>query len=85
MLLRYDSTQGRFPGEVLAEGGHLLVDGRKIQVLSERAPGRPPLGRPRCTVVSSRLVVSPNARSRGSSEGGERSGSSYGSCDLVST
>jgi glyceraldehyde 3-phosphate dehydrogenase len=51
VLLRYDSTQGRFPGEVLAEGGQLLVDGRKIQVLSERDPADLPWGELGVTIV----------------------------------
>jgi glyceraldehyde 3-phosphate dehydrogenase len=41
-LLKYDSTHGRYPGDVLAEGDHLLVDGRKIKVLSEREPASLP-------------------------------------------
>jgi glyceraldehyde 3-phosphate dehydrogenase len=51
LLLRYDSTQGRFPGEVLAEDGQLLVDGRKIRVLSERDPADLPWGELGATVV----------------------------------
>jgi glyceraldehyde 3-phosphate dehydrogenase len=37
-LLKYDSVHGRFPGEVRVEGTALVVDGRSIQVLSERDP-----------------------------------------------
>ncbi len=37
-LLRYDSTQGRFGGEVAVDGGDLVVDGRRIRVLAEREP-----------------------------------------------
>lgn len=51
LLLRYDSTHGRFPGEVLAEEGHLLVDGRKIRVLSEREPADLPWGELGATIV----------------------------------
>ena len=51
LLLRYDSTHGRFPGEVLAEEGHLLVDGRKIRVLSEREPADLPWRELGATVV----------------------------------
>lgn len=43
-LLKYDSTQGRFPGEVSADGEALVVDGRKVQVLSEKDPARLPWG-----------------------------------------
>jgi glyceraldehyde 3-phosphate dehydrogenase len=37
-LLRFDSTQGRFPGTVTVDGRDLLVDGARITVLSEREP-----------------------------------------------
>jgi glyceraldehyde 3-phosphate dehydrogenase (phosphorylating) len=43
-LLRYDTTHGRFPGEVTVEGGALVVDGRRIEVLSERDPKALPWG-----------------------------------------
>ena len=38
-LLKYDSTHGRYPGCVEAADGALLVDGMKVKVFSERAPG----------------------------------------------
>ncbi|MEU8239912.1 type I glyceraldehyde-3-phosphate dehydrogenase [Actinoplanes missouriensis] len=41
-LLRYDSTLGRYPGTVEAHDDHLIVDGRRIDVLSERDPARLP-------------------------------------------
>jgi glyceraldehyde 3-phosphate dehydrogenase len=44
VLLRFDSTHGRYPGDIVSEAGHLLVDGRKIQVLSERNPADLPWG-----------------------------------------
>ncbi|MEU4557870.1 type I glyceraldehyde-3-phosphate dehydrogenase [Actinoplanes sp. NPDC023936] len=37
-LLRYDSTLGRYRGTVEAHDDHLIVDGRRIDVLSERDP-----------------------------------------------
>lgn len=37
-MLKYDSTHGRFAGEVEAKGSSLWVDGKEIQVLSERDP-----------------------------------------------
>jgi len=43
-LLRYDSTHGRFPGEVGVKDGHLVVDGATIQVLAERDPAALPWG-----------------------------------------
>ncbi len=41
-LLRYDSSLGRFPGTVEAEGDALVVDGRRIRVLAEREPANLP-------------------------------------------
>jgi glyceraldehyde 3-phosphate dehydrogenase (phosphorylating) len=41
-LLDYDSVFGRYPGEVRAENGSILVDGESLQVLAERDPARLP-------------------------------------------
>ena len=41
-LTRYDTAHGRFPGEVSVEGEHLIVNGDRIRVLSERDPARLP-------------------------------------------
>jgi glyceraldehyde 3-phosphate dehydrogenase len=41
-LLKYDSIYGRFPGEVEAGDGTILVDGAEITVLSERDPAALP-------------------------------------------
>jgi len=38
-LLKYDSTHGRFDGDVQAGQGCLVVDGKTIECLSERNPG----------------------------------------------
>lgn len=43
-LLRYDSVQGRFPGDVSADGDTLIVNGKPIKVLSERNPADLPWG-----------------------------------------
>ena len=43
-LLKYDSSVGRFPGEVSVEGGTISVDGSPLKVLSERDPGALPWG-----------------------------------------
>ena len=43
-LLRYDSVQGRFPGDVSADGDTLIVNGKSIKVLSERNPADLPWG-----------------------------------------
>lgn len=41
-LLKYDSTHGRFPGEVRAEGDFLIVNGQRIHLVSERDPAKLP-------------------------------------------
>lgn len=41
-LLKYDSIHGRFPGRVEASDAALIVDGRQIKVLGERAPANLP-------------------------------------------
>lgn len=43
-LLKYDSVHGRFPGAVEAAADGLHVDGRTVQVLSEREPAKLPWG-----------------------------------------
>src|SRR5438128_4452728 len=43
-LLKYDSTYGRFPGEVETTADSLIVNGHKIKVLSLRDPGEIPWG-----------------------------------------
>lgn len=41
-LLKYDSTHGRFDGEVKAEEEAILVNGKKIHVFAERDPANLP-------------------------------------------
>ncbi len=43
-LLKYDSSVGRFPGEVSVEGDTISVDGKPLEVLSERDPAALPWG-----------------------------------------
>ena len=43
-LVKYDSTQGRFKGEVTSEGDTLIVNGNKIAVTSVRNPADAPWG-----------------------------------------
>jgi glyceraldehyde 3-phosphate dehydrogenase len=43
-LLKYDSSVGRFPGEVSVEGDTISVDGTPLKVLSERDPAALPWG-----------------------------------------
>ncbi|WP_336986630.1 type I glyceraldehyde-3-phosphate dehydrogenase [Altererythrobacter aquiaggeris] len=42
LLFQYDSTHGRFPGEVTSDGSSITVNGKKIAVTSEREPGKLP-------------------------------------------
>ena len=44
-LLKYDSTQGRFPGKVVAKQGAIVVNGKEIPILSEKDPGNLPWGK----------------------------------------
>ncbi len=41
-LFQFDSTYGRFPGTVEAQDGRILINGRRIDVLSERDPAKLP-------------------------------------------
>ncbi|MEQ8651753.1 MAG: type I glyceraldehyde-3-phosphate dehydrogenase [Kiloniellales bacterium] len=43
-LLTYDSVHGRFPGQVEAKDGSIVVDGKQVSVLSERDPAKLPWG-----------------------------------------
>ena len=37
-LLKYDSVHGKFDGDVKVEGGHLVVNGKKIRITAEKDP-----------------------------------------------
>jgi glyceraldehyde 3-phosphate dehydrogenase len=41
-LFQYDSTYGRFHGSVEAQDGRIVINGRRIDVLSERDPAKLP-------------------------------------------
>jgi glyceraldehyde 3-phosphate dehydrogenase len=41
-LTRYDTTHGKFPGEVKVEGADLVINGDKIRVVAERDPKKLP-------------------------------------------
>ena len=43
-LLKYDSTYGRFPGEVEVKEGDLYIDGEKLKSYAERNPADLPWG-----------------------------------------
>ena len=39
-LFKYDSNYGRYPGEVIASDGAIIIDGSEIRSLSERDPSK---------------------------------------------
>src|SRR5438552_3302367 len=41
-LLKYDTTHGRYPGDVRLTGKTLVVDGRKVAMLEEKDPAKLP-------------------------------------------
>ncbi len=41
-LLKYDSTHGRFPGEVKVDGDSLVINGNKIKIYAEKDPATLP-------------------------------------------
>jgi glyceraldehyde 3-phosphate dehydrogenase len=43
-LTRYDTSHGRFPGEVKVEGESMIVNGDRIRVLAQRDPAKLPWG-----------------------------------------
>ncbi len=43
-LLKYDSTYGRFPGEVGVDGNDLIVNGKRVKVVAQRDPAAIPWG-----------------------------------------
>lgn len=43
-LLKYDSTQGKYPGSVEFDDENIIVDGKKYKVCSERNPAEIPWG-----------------------------------------
>jgi glyceraldehyde 3-phosphate dehydrogenase len=43
-LTKYDTVHGKFNGEVSVEGDYLIINGKKVRVLSERDPAKLPWG-----------------------------------------
>ncbi|CAN6646785.1 glyceraldehyde-3-phosphate dehydrogenase 3 [Trichomonascus vanleenenianus] len=43
-MFKYDSTHGRYKGEVKSEGSNLIIDGKKIATFQERDPAAIPWG-----------------------------------------
>jgi glyceraldehyde 3-phosphate dehydrogenase len=44
-MFKYDSTHGRFKGDIHTEGGKLIIDGHHIDVYGERDPANIPWGK----------------------------------------
>ncbi|QLL33574.1 hypothetical protein HG536_0E04850 [Torulaspora globosa] len=44
-MFKYDSTHGRFGGEVTHDDSHIIIDGHKIAVFQERDPAALPWGK----------------------------------------
>jgi len=44
-LFKHDSVHGKFPGEVKADGGDIIVDGKRIHVTAEKDPAQLPHGK----------------------------------------
>jgi glyceraldehyde 3-phosphate dehydrogenase (phosphorylating) len=51
-LLKYDSIHGRYPGEIAAADGAIVVDGVRIPVSAERDPAKLPWGK-----LGAKLVI----------------------------
>ena len=65
-LLKYDSTQGPFPGKVGCDQENLIVNGKKFKVTAERNPLNIPWGAAPDVVIESTGIF----RARESSRGG---------------
>jgi glyceraldehyde 3-phosphate dehydrogenase len=50
-MFRYDSTHGQFKGDIKAEDGNLVVNGKKIAVFCERDPASIPWGKSGAEIV----------------------------------
>ena len=52
-LLKYDSTQGRFKGDVTFDEQNIIVNGKKIKVSAEKSPANIPWGTTPDVVIES--------------------------------
>jgi glyceraldehyde 3-phosphate dehydrogenase len=50
-MFKYDSTQGRFSGKVVAKQGAMVINGREIPILNEKDPTKLPWGKMGVDVV----------------------------------
>ena len=59
-MFKYDSTHGRFKGDVHTEGGKLVIDGQHIDVYGERDPANIPWGKSGAEVCLPAMTVFTN-------------------------
>jgi glyceraldehyde 3-phosphate dehydrogenase len=72
-MFKYDSTHGRFKGEVSSDGTHLVVNGKKIAVTGEKAPADIPWGKFGADyVVESTGVFTTTDKAEGHIKGGAK-------------
>lgn len=64
-LLKYDSTQGRYPGTVDFDDSNIIVDGNKYPVFAERSPKTIPWGANPDVVVEATGVFSKKSSDKG--------------------
>ncbi|QHS73494.1 type I glyceraldehyde-3-phosphate dehydrogenase [Saccharomyces paradoxus] len=50
-MFKYDSTHGRYAGEISHDGNHIIVDGKKIATYQERDPANLPWGSSNVDIV----------------------------------
>ena len=44
-MFKYDSTQGKFPGEVKAKGSSIVINGKEVPIIAEKDPAKLPWGK----------------------------------------
>jgi glyceraldehyde 3-phosphate dehydrogenase len=73
-LLKYDSVQGGFPGEIQVEGDHILVNGKRLEVFHQVDPGALPWGKLEIDIVieSTGKFVDPDLAQMHVTSGGAR-------------
>ena len=77
-LLKYDSNYGRYPGEVIAKDGAIIVNGSEIKSLSERDPSKIPWGSLGVDIVIESTGIFTDAeKASGHLEGGAQKVSIY--------
>jgi glyceraldehyde 3-phosphate dehydrogenase len=73
-LLKYDSTHGKFHGDIRLEGDMIVVDGNKIHVFAERDPEKLPWGKLKVDYVveSTGLFTTPELAEKHLAAGAKR-------------